>query len=309
MSEFSHIPVMLEPVMAYLLTGPGLYVDGTLGGGGHSEQILARCGQARLIGIDRDLEAIEAASARLAPYQERFCALHGNFADMTRLIGDQNAGHVRGILLDLGVSSHQFDCARRGFSYHEDAPLDMRMDATQALSAWHVVNTYPQERLAKVIADYGEENWAKRIAQFIVQRRPVDTTEQLVEAIKAAVPKSARRDGPHPARRTFQAIRIEVNGELAILEKALRDAVACLEPGGRLCVITFHSLEDRIVKQTFASLQNPCICPPRCPVCICGRKSAGQVVTRKPILPDAREVEQNARSRSAKLRVFQKTVE
>lgn len=293
--------------MDYLLTGPGLYVDGTLGGGGHSEQILARQEGSRLIGIDRDLEAIEAAGSRLSIYGERFSAVHGNFADMVRLIGQENIPHVRGILMDLGVSSHQFDCVRRGFSFHEDAPLDMRMDTTQALSARHVVNTYSQERLAKVIADYGEERWAKRIAQFIAQRRPIETTLELVEAIKAAVPKNARRDGPHPARRTFQAIRIEVNGELALLEQALRDAVSCLEPGGRLCVITFHSLEDRIVKQTFSALQNPCTCPPKCPVCICGKVSRGEVVTRKPVLPDEAEIEQNARSRSAKLRVFEKS--
>ncbi len=304
---FHHIPVMAQACMDYLLTGPGLYVDGTLGGGGHSRLILSTQEGARLVGIDRDQDAIEAASKVLAPFGDRFTPAWSNYANIKSVFALRDLPKAQGILLDLGVSSYQFDTASRGFSYHEDAPLDMRMDQTQEKSAWDVVNTYDEKRLARVIADYGEERWASRIANFIVNRRPIDTTLQLVDAIKAAVPKDARRDGPHPARRTFQAIRIEVNGELTDLENALRDAASLLAPGGRLCVITFHSLEDRIVKQTFASLQNPCTCPKDFPICVCGKKSLGQVVTRKPVLPTAQELEENPRARSAKLRVFEAT--
>ena len=302
------MPVLLDEVIDSLLTGGGLYVDGTLGGGGHSFELLSRCGEARLIGIDRDMDAIESAGARLSVFGERFLAVHGNFADIKRLLNENGVvpGGIRGILMDLGVSSHQFDDASRGFSYHEDAPLDMRMDAGQEFSAKTLVNTYSEEAIARVIYDYGEERWAKRIAAFIVDKRPINTTLELVEAIKAAVPKSARRDGPHPARRTFQAIRIEVNQELSKLDGALSAAMECLTPGGRLCVITFHSLEDRIVKRAFQTMQSPCTCPKDAPVCICGKKPVARVITRKPLLPSESEIHRNARSRSAKLRVAEK---
>lgn len=306
MSNAYHVPVLLEETMQYLLTGRGFYIDGTLGGGGHAFEILARQTDSVLVGIDRDWDAIRAADERLHDFGERFSAVHGNFADLRRLIAQDDFGRAQGILLDLGVSSHQFDDAKRGFSYHEDAPLDMRMDASQYLSARDVVNTYSEEKLAKLIFEYGEERWSRRIAAFIVQRRPIETTLELVEAIKAAVPKGARRDGPHPARRTFQAIRIEVNRELELLPFALETAMECLKPGGRLCVITFHSLEDRIVKKAFAAMQNPCTCPKDAPICICAKKSTATVVTRKPVLPAQQEVDANARSRSAKLRVAEK---
>jgi 16S rRNA (cytosine1402-N4)-methyltransferase len=301
-----HLPVMLEETMEYLLKGDGLYVDGTLGGGGHSFEILRRQEGATLAGIDRDLDAINEAGRRLSVYGERFRAIHGNYADMEMLLAKNDFGKAEGVLLDLGVSSHQLDDAARGFSFHEDAPLDMRMDATQPFSAYDLVNEYSQDQLSKVIFSYGEERWAKRIAEFIVARRPINTTLELVEAIKAAVPKGARRDGPHPARRTFQAIRIEVNQELEKLEGALHSALNCLEAGGRLCVITFHSLEDRIVKRAFAAMQNPCTCPRDIPVCICKKEPAARVITRKPVLPTQDEIDRNARSRSAKLRVAEK---
>ncbi len=301
-----HVPVMLEEVMEYLLKGNGLYVDGTLGGGGHSFEILKRRGEAALVGIDRDLDAISEAGRRLSIFGERFRAIHGNYADMEMLLAKNDFGKAEGVLLDLGVSSHQFDDAARGFSYHEDAPLDMRMDATQPFSAHDLVNEYSEAEISRVIFSFGEERWAKRIAEFIVARRPINTTLELVEAIKAAVPKGARRDGPHPARRTFQAIRIEVNQELEKLEGALHSAMNCLVLGGRLCVITFHSLEDRIAKQTFAAMQNPCTCPKSIPVCICKKEPVARVVTRKPVLPSQEEIERNARSRSAKLRVAEK---
>ncbi|MGI5899312.1 MAG: 16S rRNA (cytosine(1402)-N(4))-methyltransferase RsmH [Christensenellales bacterium] len=301
-----HVPVMLEEVMEYLLKGGGLYVDGTLGGGGHSLEILRRQEGAVLAGIDRDLDAIDEAGRRLSVFGGRFRAIHGNYADMEKLLAKNGFGKAEGILLDLGVSSHQFDDAARGFSYHEDAPLDMRMDATQPFSARDIVNEYSESELSRVIFSYGEERWAKRIAEFIVARRPINTTLELVETIKAAVPKGARRDGPHPARRTFQAIRIEVNQELEKLKGALYSALNCLNAGGRLCVITFHSLEDRIVKQTFSEMQNPCTCPKDIPICICKKEPVARVITRKPVLPSKGEIERNARSRSAKLRVAEK---
>ena len=304
-SEY-HVPVLLEEVMEYLLTGDGLFVDGTLGGGGHSSEILRRCRGATLVGIDRDPEAIAEAGVRLASFGERFHAVHGNYADIKQLLGENGFGKAKGILMDLGVSSHQLDDAARGFSFHDDAPLDMRMDSTQRFSAHELVNEYSEDKIAKVIFDYGEDRWAKRIAEFIVKRRPINTTLELVETIKAAVPKGARRDGPHPARRTFQAIRIEVNQEIEKLEGALFSAMDCLEKGGRLCVITFHSLEDRIAKHAFASMQNPCTCPKGIPICICGKQPVGKVITRKPVLPSQEEIEMNARSRSAKLRVVER---
>ncbi len=309
--EFKHIPVMLEPCMELLnLTErpDGLFVDGTLGGGGHTEEILRRT-TGKVMGIDRDYDALRAAGERLRPFGERFCAVHGNYAGIKEHLSSLGYDGMDGMLMDLGVSSYQLDNPERGFSFHNDAPLDMRMDRTAELTAEIVLNTYPEKELIRIISQYGEEKWAVRIAKFIVAARPLKTTMDLVNVIDAAVPAAERRKVSHPARRTFQAIRIEVNSELSLLEPALRDAVDCLRPGGRLVVITFHSLEDRIVKQTFQNLQNPCTCPPKAPVCICGKKPLGHVVTRKPVLPSEEECEINLRSRSAKVRAFEKITE
>ena len=306
--EFKHIPVMLEECMELLNLAQrptGVFVDGTLGGGGHTEQILSRT-TGKVIGIDRDWDALRAAGARLSPFGDRFVPLHGNYANIKTLLQRAGFDGMDGMLMDLGVSSYQLDNPERGFSFHNDAPLDMRMDQTAELTAEKVLNTYPEKELVRIISQYGEEKWAVRIAKFIVAARPLHTTMDLVRVIDAAVPAAERRKVSHPARRTFQAIRIEVNSELSLLEPALRDAVDCLKPGGRLVVITFHSLEDRIVKQTFQSLQNPCTCPPKAPVCICGKKPLGRVVTRKPVLPTQEECERNLRSHSAKVRAFEK---
>lgn len=309
--QFAHEPVLLNECMESLAIRPdGVYVDGTLGGGGHSSNILMRLGEhGRLIGIDRDGDAIAAATARLNG-DRRFTALRGNFHDVRALLGAIGIERIDGMLLDLGVSSYQLDEGSRGFSYHADAPLDMRMDRSQAISARTIVNEYSQQELARVIRDWGEENWAVQIARVICDRRkahPIETTGELVDVIDAAIPaKVRRRDGSHPARRTFQALRIEVNDELAPLRAALEDAAGMLNPGGRLCVIAFHSLEDRIVKQTFRTLQNPCVCPPSFPVCVCGRKPLGRQLTGKPITAGAEELERNPRSRSATLRVFER---
>ena len=309
--EFSHEPVLLGECMQNLAIRPeGVYVDGTLGGGGHSAAILERLGPGgRLIGIDRDGDAIAAATARLGG-DERFTALRGNFHDAAELLGALGVRRIDGMLLDLGVSSYQLDEGARGFSYHADAPLDMRMDRSQALTARTVVNEYSQEELARVLREWGEENWAVQIARVICDRRrarPIETTGELVDVIDAAIPaKVRRRDGSHPARRTFQALRIEVNDELGPLKQALEDAARLLSPGGRLCVIAFHSLEDRIVKQTFRTLQNPCVCPPSFPVCVCGRRPLGRQLTGKPITASPEELERNPRARSATLRVFER---
>lgn len=306
--EFKHIPVMLEECMDLLNLAQrpsGVFVDGTLGGGGHTEQMLRRT-TGRVIGIDRDWDALRAAGARLSPFGERFVPLHGNYANIKTLLRQAGLDGMDGMLMDLGVSSYQLDNPERGFSFHSEAPLDMRMDQTAELTAEIVLNTYPEKELARIISQYGEEKWAVRIAKFIVAARPLRTTMDLVRVIDAAVPAAERRKVSHPARRTFQAIRIEVNSELSLLEPALRDAVDCLTPGGRLVVITFHSLEDRIVKQTFQSLQNPCTCPPKAPVCICGKKPLGRAVTRRPVLPTQEECERNLRSHSAKVRAFEK---
>lgn len=309
--QFAHEPVLLNECMESLAIRPdGVYVDGTLGGGGHSSNILMRLGEhGRLIGIDRDGDAIAAATARLNG-DRRFTALRGNFHDVRALLGAIGIERIDGMLLDLGVSSYQLDEGSRGFSYHADAPLDMRMDRSQATSARTIVNEYSQQELARVIRDWGEENWAVQIARVICDRRkahPIETTGELVDVIDAAIPAKVRhRDGSHPARRTFQALRIEVNDELAPLRAALEDAANMLSPGGRLCVIAFHSLEDRIVKQTFRTLQNPCVCPPSFPVCVCGRKPLGRQLTGKPITAGAEELERNPRSRSATLRVFER---
>lgn len=306
--EFKHIPVMLEPCMELLGLDrhpDGVFVDGTLGGGGHTQEILSRT-RGKVLGIDRDWEALRAAGERLAPFGDRFVPLHGNYANIASLLHEAGYDLMDGMLMDLGVSSYQLDNPERGFSFHTDAPLDMRMDQTAPLTAEIVLNTYSEKELARIISLYGEEKWAVRIAKFIVAARPLHTTMDLVHVIDAAVPAAERRKVSHPARRTFQAIRIEVNSELSLLEPALRDAVSCLKPGGRLVVITFHSLEDRIVKQTFHNLQYPCTCPPKAPVCICGKKPQGFVVTRKPVLPTEEECEINPRSHSAKVRAFEK---
>lgn len=306
--EFKHIPVMLEPCMELLGLDrhpDGVFVDGTLGGGGHTQEILSRT-RGKVLGIDRDWEALRAAGERLARFGDRFVPLHGNYANIASLLHEAGYDSMDGMLMDLGVSSYQLDNPERGFSFHTDAPLDMRMDQTAPLTAEIVLNTYSEKELARIISLYGEEKWAVRIAKFIVAARPLHTTMDLVRVIDAAVPAAERRKVSHPARRTFQAIRIEVNSELSLLEPALRDAVSCLKPGGRLVVITFHSLEDRIVKQTFHNLQYPCTCPPKAPVCICGKKPQGFVVTRKPVLPTEEECEINPRSHSAKVRAFEK---
>ena len=310
MMQFHHVPIMLPEVMELLRPERGgLFVDGTLGGGGHSEGILSRLGNGRLYGIDRDGNAIAAASARLAPFGDKFKAIRGNFFDMKELLAAEGVSGVDGILLDLGVSSHQLDTPQRGFSYHEDAPLDMRMDDRAALSAYDVVNGYSVEELAGIIRDYGEERYAFRVANSIVRERekqPINSTVQLAEIIKSAIPAANRREGPHPARRTFQAIRIEVNGELAELGQAIENAHDLLNPGGVLAVITFHSLEDRIVKIEFERRLNPCTCPKEFPVCVCGKVADVKRVTKKPIVPGREETESNPRARSAKLRVLEK---
>ncbi len=308
---FHHIPVLFDEVMEWMVPVPdGVYADGTLGGGGHSEGILTRSGgSAVLYGIDRDGEAIRAASERLGRFAG-FHAIQGNFHDVKTLLCEAGAPPLNGALLDLGVSSHQLDVARRGFSYHENAPLDMRMDASGGETAAEYLARVTPEEFRRILTEYGEERWAARIAQVFAQKReqaPILTTADLVGVVDAAIPKAVRRrDEGHPARRTFQAVRIAVNDELAPLEQALCDFVDLLAPGGRLLVITFHSLEDRIVKNTFRRLQNPCVCPPKAPICTCGRKPQGKVLAGGAVKPAQAETRENARARSAKLRVFEK---
>lgn len=306
-----HVPVLYgETLKALNLENGKVIVDGTLGGAGHAQGILERImPDGRLVGIDKDAAAIERCTLRLAEYKERVTLVHSDFKRIREVLAGLGIREIDGAVLDLGVSSFQLDEGERGFSYNEDAPLDMRMDRGSDFSARTVVNEYTEEELHRVIREFGEERWAARIAQFIVKERQngsVDTTGQLTEIIKKAIPAAARRDGPHPAKRTFQAIRIEVNGELAGLEKAIEDYVSVLKSGGRLAVITFHSLEDRIVKQTYRRLFDPCECPKDFPVCVCGKKSQVRIITRKPILPDEEELEKNPRARSAKLRVAEK---
>ena len=307
--EFHHISVLLNECIDNLNIKPdGIYVDGTMGGGGHSLEIAKRLTTGRLICIDQDPNAHEAAGKRLAEYKDRITFVRDNFGNIKSILDSLGIEKIDGMLLDIGVSSHQLDEAERGFSYQQDAPLDMRMNPDRPFSAYDVVNGYDEDELDRVIFTYGEERWARRIAQFIVKEReakPIETTGELVDIIKKAVPKGARKDGPHPAKRTFQAIRIEVNGELEVLQRAIDDVAARLAVGGRLCIITFHSLEDRIVKEAFRKQENPCICPPQFPVCVCGKKPLGRVITRKPILPSREELEENPRSRSAKLRVLE----
>lgn len=311
---FHHVPVMFEPVMEWMNPRPdGVYADGTLGGGGHSEGILRLSGgSATLYGIDRDMDAIRAAGERLKQYPG-FHAIHGNFHDAKALLNQAGAPPLTGALLDLGVSSHQLDVGGRGFSYHEDAPLDMRMDTSQGPTAAEYLAHISMEEFRRILTEYGEEKWAARIAQVFVEKRaqkPIATTGDLVAVVDAAIPRAVRRkDEGHPARRTFQAVRIALNDELAPLEQALCDFVDLLAPGGRLLVITFHSLEDRITKNTFRRLQNPCTCPPKAPVCICGKKPLGKALGGGAVKPSLEETEQNPRARSAKLRIFEKKQE
>lgn len=310
MSEFHHVSVLLQECIDGLNIRPdGIYVDGTLGGAGHSFQIASRLTTGRLIGIDRDQVALEAAGKRLAPYQDRVTLVHSNFCEIREVLSDLNIPGVDGILLDLGVSSPQLDDGERGFSYMTDAPLDMRMNRQDALSAYTVVNTWPRDELKRILYDYGEERYAPQIASAICrlrEERPIETTLELVDVIRSAMPSAALREKQHPAKRSFQAIRIAVNDELGSVEQVMRDAIPCLNKGGRLAVITFHSLEDRIVKNAMAAAARGCTCPPEFPVCVCGKKPAVKLVNRKPIVSGSEELEDNPRARSAKLRVCEK---
>ena len=301
---------MEETIENLDIKADGIYVDGTLGGGGHSYEICKRLGDGgRLIGIDQDAAAIEAGTKRLEPFSDKVTVVRSNYCDMHQVLDGLGIPAVDGIVLDLGVSSYQLDTADRGFSYREDAPLDMRMDQRQTLTARDIVNEYSEMKLYQIIRDYGEDKFAKNIAKHIVaarQQKPIETTLELAEIIKRAIPMKVRAVGGHPAKRTFQAIRIELNHELEVLQNSIDDMISLLNDGGRLCIITFHSLEDRIVKSIFRKNENPCECPPSFPVCVCGKVSQGKVVTRKPILPSAEELEVNSRSKSAKLRVFMK---
>lgn len=310
--EFEHKPVLLEECIASLnIDKNGTYVDGTLGGAGHSLEIIKRLDHGTLIGIDQDAAAIETAGKRLREVQNNanLVIIKGNFRDMAELVRERGIDKVDGILLDIGVSSYQLDEAERGFSYQKDAPLDMRMDRSNSLNAATIVNTYDEKDIRDIIRQYGEEKWAARIASFIVRARSerrIETTGQLADIIKAAIPANARREGPHPAKRTFQALRIAVNDELGALSDAIGAAVSLLKRGRRLSIITFHSLEDRIVKTEFQKREKPCTCPPSFPVCVCGKKPELSVLTKKPVLPSAAEVARNPRARSAKLRTAMK---
>lgn len=309
--EFKHISVLLEETIEGLNIKPdGIYVDGTLGGGGHSYQICRRLGdKGRLIGIDQDSEAIEAAGKRLEEFKDKVTIVHSNYQNIDSVLQELCISGVDGIVLDLGVSSYQLDNASRGFSYREDAPLDMRMDQSMEMTAYDIVNGYSEQDLYRVIRDYGEDSFAKNIAKHIVKARnnePIRTTFQLNEVIKAAIPAKVRQGTGHPSKKTFQAIRIELNRELDVLENSIDTMIRLLNPGGRLAIITFHSLEDRIVKTIFRNNMNPCTCPPGFPVCMCGKKPTGRVVTRKPIVPGEEELEHNKRAKSSKLRIFEK---
>lgn len=328
---YEHKPVLLEETIKGLnIKKDGLYVDGTLGGAGHSTEILKRLnGEGLLIGFDQDDTAIKVATKRLEEYGQlltatssdedidrqsekpRFAVVHTNYENLDDVFRQMNIEGADGILLDIGVSSYQLDEAERGFGYMQDAPLDMRMDRRNELSAWTVVNKYSKTELENVIKEYGEERWSSRIASFIVEKRKeaeISTTGELVEVIKAAIPAAARRNGPHPAKRTFQAIRIEVNKELDVLYSVIQKAIPLLNPGGRLCIITFHSLEDRIVKQEFKKFEQPCTCPPDFPICVCGKEPQVRIITKKPIEASQEELEENPRARSARLRIVEKLV-
>ena len=308
--EFKHISVLLNECIEGLnIKEDGIYVDGTLGGAGHSSEIIKNlCERGRLIGIDQDKDALKAAKEKLKDYNN-VTFVHSNFYNIENILHDLNIAGVDGILMDLGVSSYQLDNGERGFSYMQDAPLDMRMNRENSLSAYEVINSYSEEDLFRIIKDYGEEKFAKRIANFIINKRKeknIESTLELVDVIKAAIPAKARREGPHPAKRTFQAIRIEVNKELEIIEKTIRDGVERLNVGGRMAIITFHSLEDRIVKTVYKNLANPCTCPSSFPVCVCNKKPIVKIITRKPIEASKEELDYNPSSRSAKLRIIEK---
>lgn len=308
---FEHKSVLLEECIEGLNIKPGgIYIDGTLGGAGHSYEICKKLdSNGLLIGIDQDENAIEASSKKLLEFQDRVKIHRANFSEFQTVLNEENIDKVDGILLDLGVSSHQLDTAERGFSYMKDAPLDMRMDTRQINTAADIVNNYSETELIKVIRTYGEEKWASRIVRNIVARReetPITTTFELVDVIRSSIPNRAMQKGGHPAKRTFQAIRIELNQELNVLKNTLNDMIDRLNEGGRLCIITFHSLEDRIVKRAFKDNQDPCTCPPDFPVCVCNKKSKGKVITRKPIIATEEEQTSNSRSKSAKLRIFEK---
>ena len=310
--EFKHVSVLLQETVDGLNVKPdGIYVDGTLGGGGHSYEVCTRLGaKGSIIGIDQDEAAIEAASIRLKDFGEKVTIVRSNYCDMKSRLHELGIDKVDGIMLDLGVSSYQLDTADRGFSYREDAPLDMRMDQRSEMTARDIVNDYSEMDLYRVIRDYGEDKFAKNIARHIVQeraKRPIETTGELTEVIRHAIPMKFQKKTGHPAKRTFQAIRIELNRELDVLRDSLDDMIDMLNPGGWLCIITFHSLEDRIVKSAFKKNENPCTCPSDFPVCVCGKVSKGRVITRKPILPSEEEMEVNSRSKSAKLRIFERS--
>lgn len=309
--EFKHKSVLLYETVDQLNIKPdGIYVDGTLGGGGHSYEIASKLSdKGRLIGIDQDEDAIKAASERLKPFMDRVTIVRNNYCNMDKVLDELSIDKVDGIMLDLGVSSYQLDTAERGFTYNVDAKLDMRMDQRQEVTARDIVNDYSEYDLYRIIRDYGEDRFAKNIAKHIVaarQKKPIETTFELNEIIKAAIPMKVRATGGHPSKRTYQAIRIELNRELEVLENSIDMMIDRLNKGGRLCIITFHSLEDRIVKVRYKNNENPCTCPPSFPTCVCGKKSKGKVITRKPIIPSEEELEENSRSKSSKLRVFER---
>lgn len=308
--KFEHIPVLLEEVLEGLnIKEDGIYVDGTLGGAGHSLEIVKKLRTGKLIGIDQDTNALEKAELVLKDYRDKVELVHDNYENIENVLSDLGIERVDGILLDLGVSSHQLDEKSRGFSHNADAKLDMRMDETSSLTAYDVVNTYKEKDIENVLFNYGEERWARRIAKFIVEERkerPIETTLDLVSVIKKAIPKQVRKDGHHPAKRTFQGIRIEVNRELDVLKNSIPKMVRLLKPHGRLAIITFHSLEDRIVKNEFKELFKDCICPPEFPQCVCDKRREINIITRKPIVASKQELKENSRSRSAKLRVCEK---
>ena len=309
--EFKHKSVLLYETVDQLNIKPdGIYVDGTLGGGGHSYEIASRLSdKGRLIGIDQDEDAIKAASERLKPFMDRVTIVRNNYCNMDKVLDELSIDKVDGIMLDLGVSSYQLDTAERGFTYNVDAKLDMRMDQRQEVTARDIVNDYSEYDLYRIIRDYGEDRFAKNIAKHIVadrKKKPKETTFEINEIIKAAIPMKVRATGGHPSKRTYQAIRIELNRELEVLENSIDMMIDRLNKGGRLCIITFHSLEDRIVKVRYKNNENPCTCPPSFPTCVCGKKSKGKVITRKPIIPSEEELEENSRSKSSKLRVFER---
>ena len=312
--EFKHKSVLLFETVDNLNIKPdGIYVDGTLGGGGHSFQILKRLGDGgRLIGIDQDEDALKAAGERLAIFEDKVTTVRSNYCHMKQVLHDLGIQKVSGIILDLGVSSYQLDEPERGFTYREDVPLDMRMDRRNPKTAKNIVNEYSEMELFRIIRDYGEDKFAKNIAKHIVaarEKKEIETTGELIEIIKAAIPAKVRATGGHPAKKTFQAIRIELNAELEVLQNSLDEMIDLLEDGGRICIITFHSLEDRIVKTIYKTNENPCTCPSHFPVCVCGKKPKGKVITRKPIVPSDEELEENSRSKSSKLRVFERISE